>query len=169
MKTFFRITALVALAAMLGACAPAAQEPAPEAAAPAPEAAEQPQASLYDRLGGEEAIAAVVDRFIDVLGDDEVLNANPAIKEARDQVDTDELKANVTALMCQATGGPEEYTGRTMAEAHAGLNISGTEWDEMISQFVGVLNEFGVPEQEQGELVAIMDSTKADIVLRPEE
>ena len=165
----------VALAACSGvgvvSCAPAGDEPASEETAE-PEgaaAAEAEEAPLYERLGGEEPIAAVVDRFIDALSNDDVLNANPAIKEARDRVDPDELKAKVTELVCQATGGPQEYTGRSMKESHAHLNISGSEWEQMMALFVAVLNEFEVPEREQQELIEIMESTKADIVQRPNE
>jgi len=123
----------------------------------------------HSAVWGEAAITAVVDRFIDELSNDDMLNDNPAIRAARDSVDPDELKAEVTALVCQATGGPQEYTGRTMAESHAHMNISGSEWDQMITIFVSLLDEFSVPEAEQGELLPIVESTKADIVLRPDQ
>ena len=171
MKASTRSLAVLLLVSVIAACSPAAEEAAIEEPAPAPEPTADPgdTASLYDRLGGEEAITAVVSRFIDLLSNDDLLNANPAIKEARDRVDPDELKADVTALVCQASGGPQEYTGRSMAESHENMNISGTEWDQMIQLFVAVLDEFEVPEAEKGELLEIMDSTKADIVTRPEE
>jgi len=162
-KTFVRTTVLFGLVAIIAGCGLAADDAAVEEASP------QEQASLYDRLGGEAAITAVVDRFIDELSNDDMLNDNPAIRAARDSVDPDELKAEVTALVCQATGGPQEYTGRTMAESHAHMNISGSEWDQMITIFVSLLDEFSVPEAEQGELLPIVESTKADIVLRPDQ
>ncbi len=169
MKSLVRTAVLFGLVAIIAGCAPAADDAAVEEASPADAASPQEQASLYDRLGGEAAIAAVVDRFIDELSNDDILNANPAIRAARDSVDPDELKAKVTALVCQASGGPQEYTGRTMAESHAHMNISGSEWDQMITIFEYVLDDFSVPEAEQGELLAIMESTKADIVLRPNQ
>ena len=164
-----RTTVLFGLVAIIAGCGLAADDAAVEEASPADTANPQEQASLYDRLGGEAAITAVVDRFIDELSNDDMLNDNPAIRAARDSVDPDELKAEVTALVCQATGGPQEYTGRTMAKSHAHMNISGSEWDQMITIFVSVLDEFSVPEAKQGELLPIVESTKADIVLRPDQ
>ncbi|MCI0614404.1 group 1 truncated hemoglobin [bacterium] len=127
---------------------------------------EQSQAkTLYDRLGGVYAIATVVDDFIERLFVNDVLNANPKIKEARDRVPKAGLKYRVTALVCQVTGGPEKYTGRTMKDAHTHLNISEKEWGAMMSDFKMTLNKFMVPLKEQGELIAIVESTKKDIVV----
>lgn len=121
--------------------------------------------SLYERLGGEYPIAVVVDAFIDLLLVNDVLNANPAIREARDRVPAPGLKYHVTALVCQATGGPCTYTGRGMKEAHAHLNITEREWQAMLADLRRVLTNFGVPEREQQELFAIVEGTKADIVV----
>lgn len=125
----------------------------------------QPAKSLYDRLGGVYPIAVVVDTFIDLLLVNDVLNANPAIKAARERVPAAGLKYHVTALVCQQTGGPCTYTGRGMKESHAQLNISEKEWQAMLTDFHRVLNNFGVPAKEQQELVAIVESTKQDIVV----
>ncbi|HWD22705.1 MAG TPA: group 1 truncated hemoglobin [Burkholderiales bacterium] len=126
--------------------------------------AQQPK-SLYDRLGGAYPISVVVDSFIDLLLVNDALNANPAIKAARDRVPAAGLKFHVTALVCQVTGGPCRYTGRTMKPAHAHLNISEREWQAMLADFRRVLNNYGVPAKEQQELVAIVESTKQDIVI----
>lgn len=128
-------------------------------------AAEKAEKSLYERLGGEYPIAVVVDSFIDLLLVNDVLNANPAIREARDRVPTPGLKYHVSALVCQVTGGPCKYTGRTMKEAHTHLNITEREWQAMLSDFRRVLNNYRVPEREQRELIAIVESTKKDIVV----
>lgn len=128
--------------------------------------AAEPAKSLYDRLGGVYPIAVVVDTFIDLLLVNDVLNANPAIKAARDRVPAAGLKFQVTALVCQQTGGPCKYTGRGMKESHAHLNISEKEWQVMLADFRRTLNHYGVPAKEQGELMAIVDSTKKDIVVR---
>ena len=122
--------------------------------------------SLYDRLGGIYPISVVVDSFIDLLFLNDELNANPAIKEARDRVPAAGLKYQVTALVCQQTGGPCKYTGRGMNESHAHLNINEKEWQAMLADFRRVMNNYGVPAQEQSELVAIVESTKKDIVVR---
>jgi hemoglobin len=130
-----------------------------------PRADEKQKPSLYQRLGGVYNIAPVVDEFLEVLYVDDVLNANPRIKEARDRVPKAYLKYRVTSLVCQASGGPEKYTGRGMKESHAHLNITEKEWQAMLADFKQVLDKFKVPDQEQKELFAIVESTKKDIVL----
>jgi hemoglobin len=130
-----------------------------------PLAGEKPKKSLYQRLGGVYNIASVVDEFLEVLYDDDVLNANPRIKEARDRVPKAYLKYHVTSMVCQASGGPEKYTGRGMKESHQHLNITEKEWQAMLADFRKVLDKFKVPEQEQKELIAIVESTKKDIVI----
>lgn len=127
--------------------------------------AEQKQASLYDRLGGLAPISVVVSDFIDALVPDAVLNANPAIDAARKRVPAPYLKFQVTALVCQATGGPCQYQGRTMKEAHAHLNITEREWDRMVAIFKEILARHRVPAKETEELLAIVGSTKPDIVV----
>jgi hemoglobin len=129
------------------------------------QASSSTQASLYERLGGVYAISAVVDDFLDRLYVNDVLNANPAIKEARIRVPRAGLKYQVTALVCQSCGGPEKYTGRTMKESHKNLNITESEWQAMVSDFQNSLNKFKVPDKEQKELFAIVESTKGDIVV----
>lgn len=121
--------------------------------------------SLYDRLGGVYAIATVVDDFIERLLVNDVLNSNPAIKEARDRVPKAGLKYRVTELVCQATGGPQKYSGRSMKDAHKHLNITEKEWDAMVAAFKVTLDKFQVPVKEQNELIAIVATTKGDIVM----
>ena len=130
-----------------------------------PLADEKQKQSLYQRLGGVYNIAPVVDEFLEVLYVDDVLNANPGIKEARDRVPKAYLKYHVTSMVCQASGGPEKYTGRGMKESHQHLNITEREWQAMLADFKKVLDKFKVPGQEQNELIAIVESTKKDIVL----
>jgi len=127
--------------------------------------ATEPKKSLYDRLGGAYAIATVVDAFIEKLLVNDTLNANPAIKEARARVPKAGLKFHVTALVCQVTGGPQMYAGRSMKEAHKNLHITEREWDAMVHDFVATLDEFKVPKAEQNELLTIVGSTKNDIVV----
>lgn len=128
-------------------------------------AEDQEKKSLYERLGGAYAIATVVDAFIDELLVNDTLNANPAINAARARVPRPGLKFHVTALVCQVTGGPQTYTGRSMKDAHRHLGITEREWDAMVHDFVEVLDRFKVPKAEQAELLAIVGSTKADIVV----
>jgi hemoglobin len=127
--------------------------------------AEQKQQSLYDRLGGLAPISVVVSDFIDALVPDAVLNANPAIDAARKRVPAPYLKYHVTAMVCQATGGPCQYHGRGMKESHAHLNVTEREWDRMVTLFKGVLAKHKVPAKETQELLEIVGSTRADIVV----
>ena len=127
--------------------------------------AQQKQQSLYDRLGGLAPISVVVNDFIDVLVPDAVLNANPAIDAARKRVPAPYLKYHVTAMVCQATAGPCRYHGRGMKESHAHMNITEREWDRMVILFKEVLAKHKVPAQETKELLEIVGSTKADIVV----
>jgi hemoglobin len=122
------------------------------------------QPSLYERLGGAYSIATVVDDFIERLLVNATLNANPAINEARKRVPKAGLKFHVTALVCEVSGGPCKYTGRTMKESHQHLNITQAEWDAMVADFKATLNKFKVPQREQQELITIVGSTKNDIV-----
>ena len=119
--------------------------------------------ALYERLGGSRAIAVVVDDFVERLWVNKVLNKNPKNKQAMG-VKKPVLKYLVTELVCQVTGGPQKYSGRPMKDVHAKLNISEKEWDAMAADFQKTLNKFNVPKKEQGELFAIVGSTRGDIV-----
>lgn len=120
--------------------------------------------SLYDRLGGLAPISVVVSDFLDLMVPDPELNKNPAIAEARKHVPAPYLKFQVTNQMCEATGGPCKYTGRSMKASHAHLNITEKEWERSVTLFKQVLAKHRVPEQEQRELLAIFNSPRADIV-----
>jgi hemoglobin len=121
--------------------------------------------SLYERLGGVKPISLVVDDFIDRLVANDVLNANPRIKEGRVHSPDAYLKFQVTNLVCQVTGGPCVYTGYGMKESHAHLNITENEWQVMKDEFKKTLDKFQVPEKEQKELFDIVEGTKKDIVI----
>ncbi|AQV00729.1 group 1 truncated hemoglobin [Desulfococcus multivorans] len=124
----------------------------------------QKQQSLYERLGGLAPISVVVSDFIDALMPDAFLNANPAIDAARKRVPAPYLKYHVTAMVCQAAGGPCQYHGRGMKASHAHLNITEREWERMVTIFKEVLAKHRVPAKETQELLDIVRSTKADIV-----
>ncbi|HTK40172.1 MAG TPA: group 1 truncated hemoglobin [Gemmatimonadales bacterium] len=121
-------------------------------------------ATLYDRLGGVYSIATVVDDFIDRIMRDPRLNANPALDEAHHKVPPAGFKYLVTEMVCGATGGPQRYTGRSMAESHRHLHIRPREWDAFLDDFQQTLNKFQVPPAEQKELQALVQSTYGDIV-----
>ena len=122
------------------------------------------QQSLYDRLGGVYAIAAVMDDFIDRVMDNPRLNANPKVNEAHHRVSRAGFKYLVTEMVCWATGGSQNYTGRSMSESHQHLKITENEWTAFVDDFQQTLDKFAVPRPEQDELKQIVASTKADIV-----
>ncbi len=124
-----------------------------------------PPPSLYDRLGGSYAIAAVVDDFIERLLIDPVITANKNVTSAMGRITKPGLKFHITEMVCEACDGPQKYTGRSMKDSHAHLGISEAEWLAMEKDFLNALKKFSVPEKEQNELVAIVRSTKADIVV----
>ena len=121
--------------------------------------------SLYDRLGGVYAIASVVDDFINRIMDNPRLNANPKVDEAHHRVSRAGFKYLVTEMVCEATGGPQRYSGRSMRDSHAQLGITEEEWQVFRADFRACLEAFAVPKAEQAELFAIVESTKSDIVL----
>ncbi len=123
------------------------------------------QPTLYDRLGGVYSIATVVDDLIDRDMADARLNANPLVEEAHHRVPPAGFKYLVTEMVCWAAGGPQKYSGKPMAESHQHLKITGKEWDAFVDDVRQTLNKFNVPAQEQGELVAIVNSTRSDIVV----
>jgi hemoglobin len=128
---------------------------------------DQEKPSLYDRLGGVYNIATVVEDFIDRLMVDPRLNANPRVDEAHHRVSPAGFKFLATEMVCWATGGPQTYSGRSMGDSHRHLMITDQEWQAMLDDFQQSLDRFGVPRPEQGELKAIVESTKEAIVVRP--
>jgi len=123
------------------------------------------QPSLYERLGSVYSIATVVNDIIDRIMTDSRLNANPRVDEAHHRVSPPGSSNFVTEMVCEATGGPQRYTGRTMKDSHQALMITADEWQAFLDDFQQTMDKFGVPQIEQEELKAIVDSTRADIVV----
>jgi hemoglobin len=122
--------------------------------------------SLYDRLGGVYSIATVVDDLIDRVMSDARLNANPLVDEAHHRVPPAGFKYLVTELVCFTAGGPQKYSGKSMADSHAHLKISAQEWEAFLDDLQHTLDKFAVPAEEQAELKAIVNSTRSDIVVK---
>ena len=120
--------------------------------------------SLYERLGGYNAIAAVVDDFIGRLVADKdfsrffVGHSNDSKKRIR-QLIVDQF--------CEAAGGPCIYRGRTMKASHEGLGITDAEWDAGAKHLVASLDKFKVPAKEKDDLLKFVTSLKKDIVDKP--
>lgn len=117
--------------------------------------------SLYTRLGGYDALAAVTDDFIGRLLGDKGLSrffmgvGNDSRKRIR-QLVVDQL--------CEATGGPCFYIGRTMKAAHQGLGITENDWKAAVDLLVATLEKFKVPQKEKDEVLAAISGLKADII-----
>jgi hemoglobin len=132
---------------------------APSESSAQPEAA-APQKSLYERLGGETAIKAVVDEFVANVG------ADTRISHYFASANLDRLKGHLVNQIGQASGGPQQYTGRDMKTAHAGMGIDGPAFDALVEDLVKALDKFAVPEQEKSELLAVLGPMRGDIVER---
>jgi hemoglobin len=121
--------------------------------------------SLYDRLGGIYNIATVVDDFIDRIMVDDRLNANPRVDEAHHRVLPPGFKYLVTEQLAEASGGPQRYSGRSMEESHREMRITAEEWEAFVDDLNQSLDKFEVPQQERSEVLAIIESTRDDIVV----
>lgn len=123
--------------------------------------------SLFERLGGTYAIAALTDDFVDRLLSDDVIVKNEKVVDALQPKPFNKvpgLKFHITALICHLTGGPENYTGRTMADSHQHLDISEEEWNASVADLKASLEAFKICPNDQRELLEIVASTKKDIV-----
>ena len=127
----------------------------------------QGEPTLYDRLGGVYNIAPVVDDLIDKVMNDPRLNANPRVDEAHHRVSPAGFKYFVTELVCREAGGPQTYSGRSMGDSHRHLMITAEEWLAFMDDLQQALDKFGVPQPEQEELKAIVESTRESIVVEP--
>ena len=126
-------------------------------------AAEAPK-SLYHRLGGFDAIAAVTDDFFARLA------ADPTLARFFGGLSKDSLgkfREHVVEQICYATGGPCVYTGRDTKTAHAGLGVTEADWNATVKHFVASLDKFKVGEKEKNELLATVSTLKKDIVEKP--
>jgi hemoglobin len=115
-------------------------------------------ASLYDRLGKQDAIKAVVDDFVANVAADARINAFFA------NADIPHLKQMLVDQICMATGGPCKYTGKDMKTAHQGMNVKGSDFDALVEDLKKSLDKFKVGDKEQQELLGALAPMKGDIV-----
>jgi len=138
------IPAMLGMVLLLGACQNMGMMPA--------------QKSLYDRLGGKDAIVAVVDDFVGNVAADNRINRYFA------KTDIPRLKRNLVDQICAGTGGPCTYTGRDMKTAHAGMGVTNADFDALVGDLVKTLDKFKVPDKEKGELLGILGPMRPSIV-----
>lgn len=122
-----------------------------------------PERSLYERLGGVNAIAMVVDRFSDKIVANAKLNVNPKLKEWNSKGELEGLKFMRTLWICEAAGGPFKYTGKDMHEAHKHLQITPEEFDEVGMEIGLALDHFGAGAREKQELLAAVTAHKREV------
>ena len=153
-----RITALALSAFVLAGCSEK-QEPADTAVAAATDttAAAAPR-SLYDRLGGKDAITVVIDDFVANVAADKRINARFA------KTNIPHLKQMLVDQVCQATGGPCTYTGKSMLDAHKGMKITEAEFTALVEDLTQSLDKHNVGAAEKTELLTALGGMKGDIV-----
>ena len=117
--------------------------------------------TLYERLGGYDAVSAVVDDFAGKLFSDPVVGARffGMSDDSREG-----FRQKNKNLVCNVTGGPCKIISRSAAKTHGGLSIKASEFDIVVQHLVDTLNKFKVPEKEHKELLAIIGTLRPDIV-----
>ena len=148
--------ALLGLATLLFVSLPAVSQTKAAAPAAGP--------SLYKRLGGYDAIAAVSDDFVVRLVTDKQIGR---FLVGLSDSSKARLRQNFVDFVCQATGGPCVYTGRDMKTSHAGMGITEKDWDGTVKHLVATLDKFAVPAKEKDEVLTTVSTLKKDIVDKP--
>jgi hemoglobin len=123
--------------------------------------------SLYERLGGAYAIAAVVDRFSDqLLKNPKIVNSNSELKEWHTEKYKERLpglKFNRTLWVCAVSGGPYQYTAKDLQTAHFNLHITPEVFDEVAAELADALDHFKVPQREKQEVLDAFGAHKGEV------
>ena len=114
--------------------------------------------ALYRELGGTEGITQVVDRFLARVDNDLRINL------FFEQTDHKDLRTLVIEQFCEATGGPCKYSGRTMEEAHSGMNLSDADFAAFVEDLIAAMDELKVPKASQDKLLALLGPMKPQVV-----
>ena len=114
--------------------------------------------TLFERLGGLDAITAVVESFVGRCAGDQRINAKFV------RTDIPRLKTMLIDQVCEASGGPCTYTGRNMRETHDGMGVTAGEFDALVEDLVATLDEFNVPDAEKQELLGVLGPMRGEIV-----
>jgi hemoglobin len=163
MKKMKAMAAALSICAFFAACSSAPEEKGNQAtttgtAAKQETTAKEAKKSLYDRLGGQSAVSAVIDEFVGRVA------ADARIKKKFAKSDIDRVKVHLKELVCGSTGGPCKYTGLSMTESHKNMGVTEGEFGALVEDLVGALDKFNVPSQEKSELLAILGPLKDQIV-----
>lgn len=117
-----------------------------------------PDATLYERLGGEDGIAAITEAMLVRSAED------PRIRDDFAEADIVNLHALLSEHLCSLTGGPCAYSGRDMRAAHAGLGLTEADFNALVENLVDAMTERGVPIAAQNELLAILAPMRGDVI-----
>ena len=116
------------------------------------------EATLYERLGGEDGIRAIAADLFDLH------THNDTIKARYVDSERDKLIKLVTEFICTGTGGPQEYTGRDMLTTHRGMSINEAEYLAVIDDIMAALDKHGIGDREKQEMLHIAYSLKGEIL-----
>jgi hemoglobin len=144
-----KLIAALALLTLFGCAGTMHEKPAPAATG---------NDALYLELGGTPGITSVVDAFLPRI------NGDARINTLFRNVDHDDLRRLVIEQLCAATGGPCTYTGRSMEEAHSGLNLTDADFKAFVDDLVAAMNQLKVPKPSQKKLLALLSPMKPQIV-----
>ena len=123
----------------------------------------QAKDALYKSLGGKKAITAVVDLFVgNCAMDPKISNFFKA--DVADPKKLAHFKMELVNQICNAAGGPCKYTGKTMKEAHAGMGVTGADFDALVGDLVAALDKAGVKPADKMALLGVLGPMKSDIV-----
>ncbi|CAN5898142.1 group 1 truncated hemoglobin [soil metagenome] len=114
--------------------------------------------SLYDRIGGKDAITGMIEDFVANVAADKRISA------FFDNADMPGFKQKLVDQICEKTGGPCKYTGKDMKTEHAGMNIKDADYDALVEDLVKSLDKFKVGERERNDLLSALSKMKGDIV-----
>ncbi|MGM0556744.1 MAG: group I truncated hemoglobin [Myxococcota bacterium] len=119
--------------------------------------------TLFDRLGGEQGIYALVDDIVDAHVE------NPKIRQRylpllEEPERLEEIKKHTRQFLAMGSGGPEVYEGRSMPETHRGMNIGDREYMAVVDDIMGVLEEHNIDERSQKDVLSILYSLRSEIM-----
>jgi hemoglobin len=117
--------------------------------------------SLFERLGGLPAITAVVDDFVNTTGADTRINMFFV------NTDVPKLKQAMVDQICEGTGGPCKYTGKSMEESHRNMKVTTKDFEVFMEDLEKTLDKFNVPAREKGEVLAAFRTMQKDVVTIP--
>jgi len=125
----------------------------------------QAKDALYKSLGGKKAITAVVDLFVGNVAADTKINSFFAA-DVKDPKKLAHFKMELVNQICEAAGGPCKYTGKSMKDAHAGMGVSGADFDALVGDLVQALDKDGVKPADKMALLGVLGPMKSDIVTK---